>query len=136
MLIPRFLEFFFVLPNYTLQLVQLMRREPFGSSQAHWFEPELCHLPILPNMNVWRFAPFVAKEEEAIRADPSDIRHSRIVARACRRRCSGRDKFRHFHFGSDPSVALLYKTVPVGTDVFIFESQMRQASVERHSDLD
>jgi L,D-transpeptidase ErfK/SrfK len=33
-------------------------------------------------------------------------------------------------------LALLYKTVPVGTDVFIFESQMRRASVERHSDLD
>ncbi|HEX3069329.1 MAG TPA: L,D-transpeptidase [Thermoanaerobaculia bacterium] len=36
----------------------------------------------------------------------------------------------------DEMLKFLYQTVPVGTDVFIFESQMRQASVERHSDLD
>jgi L,D-transpeptidase YbiS len=36
----------------------------------------------------------------------------------------------------DDMLKFLYRTVPVGTDVFIFESQIRQASVERHSDLD
>ena len=69
--------------NYTLKLVELVRREALRARQTYWFKPELRDLPILTNVNVRWFAPLVAVEEEAIWSDSRDIRHRNIVA-CCR----------------------------------------------------
>ncbi len=49
--------------------------------QTHWLEPELCHHSFALDVNVRRFVPIVAREEEAIRSDDSEL-HERILSRA------------------------------------------------------
>jgi hypothetical protein len=73
------------LDYHSLKLAKFVSRKPARLRQGYFTEPELRDLPFTTNVDVRRFIPFVAVEEESVSPDSGDIRHaSRVYPRTAK----------------------------------------------------
>jgi hypothetical protein len=63
------------LDHHALKFAKLVSRKPARLRQGYFTEPELRELPFPTNVDVRRFIPFVAVEEESVSPDSGDVRH-------------------------------------------------------------